>query len=81
MCMPILPKKPYNLVCGLQHPQQACKELEQVLINSPWYALVILNTKMKISCHMPSRVIMEEAVQLLQSEVRNWKKNNLNQFT
>lgn len=40
--------------------------LEQVLINSPQYAVLILNTKMKIGCHTLSRALVEEAIQLLQ---------------
>lgn len=45
---------------------QGTEILQQVLINSPWYALLILSTKMKISCHMLSKVLVEEAIQLLQ---------------
>lgn len=38
----------------------------KVLINNPWYALLILNTNMKISCHLVSRVLVQEDINLLQ---------------
>lgn len=43
---------------------------DQVMINSPWYTLLILDTTIKLAvtkvvCHMFARALMEEVVQLL----------------
>lgn len=56
---------------------QETEILEQAPINSPWYALLVWNAKMKIRRHMLSSALVEEAIQLSQDWSQKFEEKQI----